>query len=447
MVDFHIPTACDCRGASAQHSGGMSTTESLPTRHTLRTDDPSELYAEAQLLMHGDVSNRLVLIGHHDRRAVDAVSAIPLSYLLGAEDPLAMAMVTLDLLRSQGATGAFALIVAESPETPGDAAQDPDEAELLPGAPLGFQLLCAARLLDPIGFDIPEVWLIADGRAQPLDIVTPDEGSSASPDAEISLAIGPVRDLVPPEETSVMAQAVIAGRPLPLSRRTREERLTAVHPACRQGLRRARRTPGTSGSGGEVWARSWEAVQDVLARVRGGCPEGIDAEEADLIATVLRRLAHREDFEALLEHFIRRGNRTDVAGELLVPEITRDPRLRPHADVRTDGAAHEAVEDLLLLAESLELEERTPEGAEEIDGAIVNLHLLLCALDWWQFRFATASAHAGEALQRAPWRTFAQCFVEMTAVPLVPAWQPGQRTGQAVPRRKKRGARRRRRKR
>lgn len=402
----------------------MSTTSSLPTRHVLRPDDPSELLAEAQLLLRAEVTGRLVLIGHRDRRAVDVVSSTPLVHLLGVPDPVQHLACSLDLLRSQGVSGAFAIIVfddADIPETP----EDPNAAEegLLPGAALAVQLLAASWECGPMGFDIPEVWLIADGCAQGI-VLFREESGPLHADSEMSVAISPLRPLVPPEETSVMAQAVIEGRPLPLTRRTRAQRLEPLQEYLRPSLRSERRTPGTSGSGGEDWERSWGAVQDLLGLIRSGSPCPVGEEEARVIAATLRRLAHVEDFEALLDRLLRWGNRTRVPGELLLPEITRDARLQPHEDLLAGGAAHDALGDLLMLAESLELVERTPEGAEEISAAIVNLRLLLSVMDWWQYRFASGGDHADEALQRAPHRTFAQCLVQMTAAPLLPAWQP-----------------------
>ena len=425
----------------------MSTTSPF-THRVLHPENPSELVAQAQLMLRSDIVDRFVLIGHREFRRADLMTSCPLSVLRDSPDPVTQVAMYLDILRSHGATGAFAMVVTKdgrtTPESEGytdpedawfaaltaeceDAVRSGQSREPLPGIALAVAALRAARSCEPDGFDIPEVWLIARGEAQPVDLFAAMSDGQVD-DGDLCLALGPREPLIPLEETLAASQAVAAGERLPVTRSTRRRRLDRVRAhISKQWAAHQRPTDAVTAHGRtQIAPAQWRDVTGHLAAVRAGRDLG-EAEWTDVMR-VLQHIGQRDGFESLVESMIRHGNDVAAPGEELIPHIVHNSALRPHPDVRPGGNWHEGVEDLLVLMQMLEQDSRLQHLHGQMGDAVTNLHLLLAVLEWWFHRFATAGDHADAALQRQPHRMFAQCFVEMTSAPLTPAWHPASET-------------------
>lgn len=385
-------------------------------RRTLRADQPAELLAEARLLLGAVPRDCLILVGHVRRRSAPFLARIGLErpLLAGPEDGRLAHL--LEQMARQGCTGAFGLVVL------GDGYErGPRDQEVAAAISWCAALLIeAARRPDP--FDVPEMWVLAEERAfdvlvrpvagTPEGTDAPDGAGAPSSDEAFDLAISPPQVLPPVDSTLVAAQAVAAGEALPVERPEVEAALERARPRI-DALRRRLPAPPL-----EI---AWERAVAALSRLgrEPADPSGADhVTDCEHVAALLDLCDAPEGADTLLSLAVPSRPGSPTAGGACIDQLLTDPSLRPHRRICAGGHWYETLMALRRLCRP----EGAGPGVEPPDQAWVSLTLALALLAWWNQRHATAAELAEEVLARRPGHGLALCLLQMTGIPVRPAW-------------------------
>lgn len=346
----------------------------------------------------------LVLIGHRRRRTTAVTLRTDLEMVL--EDGHGRRLEEVfDMLRAEGATGAFALVVLSDGYTAPDPddSSSPEEREEL-GAFVAARLLMTALSMLPQEFDVPEVWVLAAGRARPFRMEPAPEG-----EAGFDLASGPAQDLAPISSTLMAADAVLAGGRVP----------DGPDPArsARRGHRRAVRAAEVVRPAPPLpiaWERACAAI-DALGV--GTVSDESQMTACEHLAGFVEAMAGPDSAETLLG--LLAGPPTGSLEDLLL-RVLRHPRCSPEVSIRPGGRLFVALESVVEMS--------APDPA---DAALTgwwegwaNTASVLSLVEWWNHRYAQGGDLADSVLARDPGHPLARCAAQLTTIPVPPRWRP-----------------------
>lgn len=397
----------------------MTTSRELPRsagtgpHRTLRAHDPAELLAQVRALLREIPRDCLALIGHRHRSSVVMCAHLPLTDAIAMGAPPMMGEL-LDELGRHGCTGAFALVVLGD----GYGAVGQDAEGLVGACSLATAVLDAAEgreLLQARGagavFDIPEVWVIAEGHARPLR----------------TDGIGHARPLRDVRDTLVEAQAVLAGEPRVRERTGDDPVVGAMRSAL---LGRADKwapevEPDTVGA---LWRAALSALNGLegvpCRRDAGGRapePPAVPATvtHCEQVAQFLLALWRRPVRDAFLATLAQRGQELRLRRPEDVVDFMARSGHRPHESIRAGGEWYEAIARILAASRPTSRLEVGPLARGWANLAAV---LALCA--WWNQRLATAGRLADEVLDQDPDHELARLIQRMADAPLRPCRSP-----------------------
>ncbi len=395
-----------------------------PPARTLRALDPTELLAQVTLGLQDVPRDSLALVGHRDRREVVVTTRSELWPLAG-EDAEATLAHLIGILRREGCTGAFGLIVLgdgqgqpgdpdpAAPSRPGDPPLE-EPADEATGVHLAARVLVAARTE---GFDIPELWVLAHGRAREVLVHLPP--GPPGPDTPVDIAISDPVPLGEVGATLVVAESVLAGEQRHTDRRTAVAPLRSLLLA---GAGHSRPRPLPRPAITETWSAARASLRDLGGPAGTGDPERwmTACEHVRTFVVDLASPRRRDDFLVCL---LGRGQDVNVLADGDLSRLVEDPRCRPHASIRAGGSWYEALR-------SIEAITRPPlAGAgvtldAELRAGWANLATVLALAAWWNHRFATAGALTDEVLSSVPEHSLARLVAVMAAGPVHPGWDP-----------------------
>lgn len=422
----------------------MNTSQAVPgppdtTVRTLRASDPAELLAQVAVQMRSVPRDSVALIGHRGRRSAVVTARIDLDRAAGDDGPLAV-LGLLTSLEQAGCDGAFGIVVlgdgyapvCEDPECgvgdadgrrPG-APQTPCGAEL-PALVSAMRILAVALTRLP-GFDLPELWVLAAGRATSVRSrpVPPDTGLPA-PDAhepgELDLLIAPSVALARIDTTLVAAQSVLAGERLAHPSRPAADAVRALLVTGVSDVPRTLPRP-------PIGATFREAVEAV-GRLDGtvGDPDPwLCVSACERIRPLVLDLAAPRRRDDLLDILIRRGLGRGVRGTGDPLHDLRTSARRPHPSISPGGTWFEALVAIERISRPA-AQGQPPGQADPPAGWLegwANLAGLLAMLAWWNHRYATAGSLTDRVLERRPDHALARWASLMAGVPVPPGWTP-----------------------
>lgn len=375
----------------------------------LRAHDPAELLALARLQLHLVPHDSIVLIGHTDRRSTAVSLRLDLP-MVTADDHGRRLEEVFDMLRAEGATGAFALVVLGDGyhEDPGGPAGEEPPEQI--AAMIAARILMASLSMLPEEFDVPEVWILGGGRARP--VLLRRVGEQDGPETPFDLATGPEQELPAISSTLIAADAVLAGRHVPDGEDTapgawHEHRATILDAPVR---RPALPLP-------LAWSRACTAMGRLDSRTLSG-PDGVTA--CEQLADLLDALVGEDRGEAFLS--LLTGVEERVLGDSLMA-LLEDPRTHPLASIRPGGKRFESLDRLV----------RVLEPAPDEDASLgrwsgwANAAAVLSVLEWWNLRYARGGDLADAIVLRDPGNPLARCAAQLTAIPITPCWRRGGR--------------------
>lgn len=377
----------------------------------LRAQDPAELLAMARLHLQLVPRDSLVLIGHQRRRTTAVTLRTDLEMVLADGHGRRLEEV-FDMLRAEGATGAFALVVLSDGYTmpdPGCSSASEEREEL--GAFVASRILMTALSMLPQEFDVPEVWVLEAGRARPFLMERAPDG-----EAGFDLASGPARDLGPISSTLVAADAVLAGGRVP----------DGPDPArsALRGHRRALRAAEVVRPALPLriaWGRACAAI-DVLGI--GTVSDEVQMTACEHLAEFVEAMAEPDSAEALLG--LLAGPSTGSIEEILL-RVLRSPRCSPGASIRPGGRLFVALESVVEMS--------APGPGEAVLGGRgegwANTASVLSLVEWWNHRYAQGGDLADTVLARDPGHPLARCAAQLTTIPVPPRWRPRRGRGPA----------------
>ncbi|PWH05854.1 hypothetical protein DEO23_11710 [Brachybacterium endophyticum] len=400
---------------------------------TLRADDPSELLAETYVTL-GDVPRDcLVLIGHVDRLTSPLSTRVALRDLRCADDPRPVGLERhLGILRVAGCTGAFALSIAGNGLAPSDGLPTTAGVQVENARRVALGVVQAATLLEPDGFDVPEVWVLADGYAERYALEVDDRGGARL------AAPHPPEVLRNPQDTLVAVQEVRAGRVMPQDESACENTLRGLGDQVRSlpagdgpGANRGRRTS---------WRQHWQQLPELMHRAAGlaggggdqAAPDGEQMTLCEQLVVLRERLAGSGAPAALLRAVIDPDPPASPRTlEALVARIWQDGSLRPPRAICAGGEGYKAMERLRVVFEGTGELPLTGETLRAWSSVSASLGILA----WWNHRFARAGEIAEEMLVRRAEDPLAPFLLQLADLPSVPPGDPrGAEAGGSRPR-------------
>lgn len=394
-----------------------------PRARTLRALDPTELLAQITLGLQDAPRDSLALVGHRDRCEVVVTTRSELWPLAG-EDAAATLDHLIGLLRREGCTGAFGLVVLGDGRGPtGDASpagpaplggpvEEPaDEAA---GIRLAVRVLVAARTE---GFDIPELWVLAHGRAREVVVSVP--AGPLEPGTPIDIGISDPVALGDVGSTLVAAESVLAGEQRRVDGRTAVAPLRSLLLA---GAGRAQPRPLPRPAITETWNIARASLRALDGPVGTGDPERwmTACEHVRSFVVDLASPPRRDDF---LVRLLGRGQDVAALADGDLTRLVEDPRCRPHESIRAGGAWYEALREMEAVTRP-PVAGSADEGDAELRAGWANLATVLALAAWWNHRFATAGALTDEVLHAVPDHSLARLVAVMAAGPVQPGWDP-----------------------
>jgi hypothetical protein len=144
----------------------------------------------------------LVMIGHSARRSSPLATRVALRDV--GDGPGGVDLPRhLELLERAGCDGAFAIVLA------GDGFETVEQSRTDDARRVALEVVRAAALRGPGGFDVPEAWVVSDGWADSLALTPEDDGTFA-------LRLHQQQEpLTAPRDTLVGVQEIHAGRMVP----------------------------------------------------------------------------------------------------------------------------------------------------------------------------------------------------------------------------------------
>ncbi|MBK0329863.1 hypothetical protein I8D64_00385 [Brachybacterium sp. MASK1Z-5] len=396
-----------------------------PPPRTLRADDPSELLAEARVTLGCVPRDCLVMIGHSGRRLSPLATRIALRDVGdgpgGVDVPRHLA-----LLDRAGCDGAFVLVLA------GDGWESVEESRTDDARRIALEVVRAAALRGPDGFDVPEAWVVSGGCAESFALTPEDDGAFALRVLEWP---GP---LTHPRDTLVGVQEIHAGRRVPEDDPAAEREMRMIGDALRD-VASGEGVPGSRPGAFETSAR-WHALLGALRRARipgavagevPGTGEAPGSGGDDLSMSHCERLAGMRDLLAapdaalsllhVLSGLEEEGEDGGIEGLVrFVARLAADPSLRPASRICAGGEWFEALLAMRMACEGTGSAPMVGASA----GAWTALGTALAVLSWWNHRFATADDLAQEIEMRGEDEVLALFLLQIARARVRPAWRP-----------------------
>lgn len=423
--------------SSARRSPSSAPAPVQPPPRTLRADDPSELLAEARVTLGCVPRDCLVMIGHSARRSSPLATRVALRDV--GDGPGGVDLPRhLELLERAGCDGAFAIVLA------GDGFETVEQSRTDDARRVALEVVRAAALRGPGGFDVPEAWVVSDGWADSLALTPEDDGTFA-------LRLHQQQEpLTAPRDTLVGVQEIHAGRMVPEEDHALERELREIGDALRHVETRAE-GPEVGCSVFEIAAR-WHSLPGALGRARAAArAPGADADASEAapgggvsedapdrrpgwsasfmtqcepLAEVRDLLAAPDAALALL-HVLAGLEQDAPDGGLdglvrLVARLSDDPSLRPSASICAGGEWFQSLHEMRMACEGT--------GSAPMVGASAAawtaLGTVLAVLSWWNHRFASADDLAQEIGMRGDDEVLALFLLQIARARVRPAWRP-----------------------
>ncbi|MFE5775673.1 hypothetical protein [Brachybacterium sp. NPDC056505] len=382
--------------------------ESAP--RTLRADDPSELLAEARVTLGCVPRDCLVMIGHSGRRLSPLATRVALRDVGdgpgGVDLPRHLA-----LLDRAGCDGAFVLVLA------GDGWEAVEQSRADDARRVALEVVRAAALCGPDGFDVPEAWVVSGGCADSFSLTPEEDGTF---DLRVQQWPAP---LTAPRATLVGVQEIHAGRRVPEDDPDAERGLRQLGDVLR-GLASAEGVPGGRPGAFETSAR-WHALPAALRRARTrGAAADLSMSHCEPLAG-MRDLLAAPDAALSLLHVLAGLEEDGADGGIdglvrLVARLAADPSLRPASRICAGGEWFEALHEMRMACEGTGRAPMVGASAE----AWVALGTTLAVLSWWNHRFATADDLAQEIEMRGEDEVLALFLLQIARARVRPAWRP-----------------------